>query len=66
MVRRWSFPMRTKMKCKVFKESEFALATPEFGPPKWVVQAPLFDERVFDTGEEAIGFVREFLDRVTA
>jgi hypothetical protein len=57
--------MRTKFKCKVFKESEFALLTPEFGPPKWVVQTPCADERVFDTGEEAIGFVREFLNRVT-
>lgn len=54
--------IRDLEKIRIFKEADIA---PQFGPPKWVVWRPLLFERTFDTGDEAIAFAREFLNRVT-
>lgn len=50
-------------KIRIFKETPGIF--PEFGPPKWVVQRPRFFERTFNTGDEAIRFVRDFLNHMS-
>lgn len=50
-------------KIEIFKEPAWIF--PDFGSPKWVVRRIGVFEKTFDTGDEALRFARDLIDRLT-